>query len=63
MYVNPCSSKSVASLMLLAVLTVYSSSSLKLISCVYIIVVSIFLCPNCCLTRSISLVFAYRFVA
>lgn len=27
MYVNPCSSKSVAPLMLVAVLTVYSSSS------------------------------------
>lgn len=58
MYVNPCSSRSVASLMFDAVLQVYSSSSLKCISCVYIIVVSIFLCPSCCFTSMMSLVFA-----
>ena len=34
MYVKPCSSRSVASLMLVAVLTVYSSSLLNVISCV-----------------------------
>ena len=34
MYSNPCSIRSVASCMVLAVLHVYSSSSVKLISCV-----------------------------
>ena len=50
MYSNPFSISWVASLTLVAVLHVYWSSSSKWISCMYIIVVSIFLCPNCCLT-------------
>ena len=63
MYWNPFSMSCVASLMLLAVLHVYSSSSFKLSSCTYFNVVSIFLCPICCLTYRMSLVFAYSLVA
>ena len=60
---NPCSSRSVASFTLLAVLTVYSSSSLNVMSCVQNMAVSSFLCPSSCFTRSMSLVLSYVLVA
>ena len=62
MYANPFSISSVASLALVAVLQVYSSLSFDVASCAWISVCSIFLCPICCLTYSMSLVFAYSLV-
>ena len=56
MYVNPFSIRSLASLMLVAVLHVHSSSSSKSSSCVYLNVFSMLLCPSCCLTYRMSLV-------
>ena len=56
---NPCSKSSVASLMLVAVLTVYSSSSKPSKSWVYRSVVLRSLCPNNALTYSRSLVLWY----
>ena len=56
-YWNPFSIRLAASFGVAAVLHVYSSSSLKWISCVCSKVVSIFLCPICCLTYRMSLVF------
>mgnify|MGYP006910752989 CR=1 FL=1 len=56
MYVNPCSKRSVACFIVMAVLHVYSSSSLNGISCVYRSVCLRSLCPNCCLTNKRSLV-------
>jgi len=56
MYSNPFSISCVASLTLLAVLHVHSSSSLKAISWVYRSVCLRSLCPSCCLTYSMSFV-------
>ena len=59
---NPCSKSSVASLMLVAVLTVYSSSSKSSNSWVYRSVVLRSLCPSRALTCSRSLVLWYSIV-
>lgn len=60
---NPASASFSASFTLVAVLHVYSSFSLNVISCVYNIVVSIFLCPSRCLTNRMSFVLSYSMVA
>ena len=62
-YWNPASINSVASLTFDAVLHVYSSFSSYVISWVYSIVVSIFLCPSRCMTNSMSFVLSYSCVA
>ena len=62
-YSNPVSISSVASLSLVVALHVYSSSSLTFSSCVYFSVFIMFLCPSCCMTNSMSFVFAYSLVA
>ena len=62
MYSKPASISAVASVMLAAVLHVHSSS-FRFISCVYMSVVSILLCPICCLVYSMSLVLWYVIVA
>ena len=65
MYWNPCSIRSVASLMLVAVLQVYSSESSGNIAFsrfMYIMVLSIFLCPKTVFTWMMSLVLWYSIV-
>jgi len=62
-YWKPFSIRFSASVSLVAILPVYSSSSCRFCSWTYFSVVSIFLCPICCLTYSMSFVFAYSFVA
>jgi len=61
-YSNPASIRVVASWMLLAVLHVHSSS-FRFNSCVYIMVVLIWVCPILFITNRMSLVFAYSMVA
>ena len=62
-YSNPFSIRLVASLMLVAVLHVYSSFSSVSSSCVYRSVVLRSLCPRCAFTCSKSLVLWYSIVA
>ena len=54
--VNPCSIRLIASSGVVATLHVYSPSCSFAMSCVYIIVVWIRLCPICCFVYSMSLV-------
>ena len=63
MYWNPFSISCVASLMLVAVLHVYSSSSVVSSSWVYLSVCLRSLCPNAVFTSSRSLVLWYSIVA
>ena len=57
-YSKPFSMSCVASFVLVAVLQVYSSVSLNAMSCVYSMVVSIFLCPSLFLVAMMSFVLA-----
>jgi len=65
MYSNPASIKSVASLMLLAILHVHSSDWLVKVDCsmlMYVIVDSMLLCPSIVFTWMMSLVLWYSIV-